>query len=814
MSPKPQLIEPLDARIALAFAAYVDLESLRGFDGFKFRGEQEEDRTGGAVAIAGDINGDGFADMIVGANDAGYLGEAYVIFGRSSDFQADFSPSMLDGQNGFKLAAEEGLDETGISVSGAGDINGDGFDDLIVGAFGGVANGAAYVVFGKASGFAAELSLATLNGTNGFKMVGNGRDGAGFSVSRAVDINGDGFDDAVIGAVDKIFVVFGKSEGFAAEIDLITLDGNNGFRMVGPAYGRVGAAVNTAGDVNGDGFDDLIIGAPGIITGFTQGGAAYVVFGHGGTFESTAQLSELDGSDGFRLEGTDLMMAGQSVATVGSINGDGFADIYVSTSYGSFLIFGRAEPFPAVMKLEEITGETGVKFNYGADCSTAGDINGDGIDDMIVGLAGASFGGTYSGAAFVIFGRTARSPEVVNIFALNGRDGFVLGGSRSFDYAGYSVSGGGDVNGDGFDDLIVGAPIGVPGDRPGIAYVVYGGDPGRLRVAEDGLSASYTDTDGDRITVRTDAGAFTEGMFDMRAEGVGFQLERLDLTDPGFSHATLEFLARRQDWNKDGTRDGNAKVDVGYLNASGVDLRSVIIPGDLGRIDCGDSDPLKPGLKSLTVQSLGARGTAAQDPGSSPSLHSEIVGDMKKLTVGSGITGGVTLAVEGRIGTVKIGGDLSDSTITALGALAPLTRAAAVAIQSITVGGSVNASQILAGYDLAGVAMNADVSIGKVLVHKKWIASDLVAGIADSTGDGFGQNDTLIPGGSDDIIARIATLRINGRATGTPAPGDSFGITAETITSATIHARTLPLTPKKNTLLLDKTNADFRLVEL
>jgi hypothetical protein len=94
----------------------------------------------------------------------------------------------------------------------------------------------------------------------------------------------------------------------------------------------------------------------------------------------------------------------------------------------------------------------------------------------------------------------------------------------------------------------------------------------------------------------------------------------------------------------------------------------------LGQIDCGDGDPLKPALKSLTVHSLGARGTTTQDPASSPILHSDIAGDVKKLTILSDVTGGATFAVADRIGPVTIGGNLEGSTITALGALLPKPR--------------------------------------------------------------------------------------------------------------------------------------------
>jgi hypothetical protein len=144
----------------------------------------------------------------------------------------------------------------------------------------------------------------------------------------------------------------------------------------------------------------------------------------------------------------------------------------------------------------------------------------------------------------------------------------------------------------------------------------------------------------------------------------------------------------------------------------------------------------------------------------------------------------------------------------------PQTETDAVAIQSLTIGGNVTGSQILAGYNLAGAATNADASIGKVLVRGNWSASDLVAGIADITADDFGRNDTLIPGGSDSIVATIASLTIRGTATGSTIPDDFFGITAESIRKAKIGGMALGLTLNKDDLLLDRANADFRLVEL
>ena len=223
------------------------------------------------------MNGDGFDDVIIGMPFAAPAGGSYVLFGHAGGFAAEIQLSDLDGTNGFQINGEAASSSSGYSVASAGDVNGDGFDDLIIGSPNanpnGYFSGASHVVFGQAGGFAAEIELSDLDGTNGFQINGEAfEDSSGISVASAGDVNGDGFDDLIIGAPlgrpkrgrsGASYVVFGQAGGFAAEIELSDLDGTNGFQINGEAaFDSSGRSVAAAGDVNGDGFDDLIVGSP------------------------------------------------------------------------------------------------------------------------------------------------------------------------------------------------------------------------------------------------------------------------------------------------------------------------------------------------------------------------------------------------------------------------------------------------------------------------------------------------------------------------------------------------------------------------
>ncbi|WP_448267006.1 beta strand repeat-containing protein [Nostoc sp. DSM 114159] len=492
-----------------------NLSDINGINGFAINGINPGDNSGKSVSNAGDINGDGIDDLIIGALNANPngigSGQSYVVFGSKSGFDAQLNLSTLNGTNGFAINGINKYDRSGFSVSNAGDINGDGIDDLIIGAPfanpNGEDSGQSYVVFGSKGGFDAQLNLSTLNGTNGFAINGiNGinksdffsiGDLSGYSVSSAGDINGDGIDDLIIGAraaieqLGQSYVVFGSKENFNASFDLSTLNGTNGFVINSFSLGgNLGRSVSSAGDINGDGIDDVIIGAPFASPYFGESGESYVVFGSKGGFDAQFDVSTLNGTNGFAIntgtEGDNYF--GYSVSSAGDINGDGLDDLIIGTlvTTHTYVVFGSKGSFDAQLNLSTLNGTNGFVINgvnkddrSGFSVSSAGDVNGDGIDDLIIGAPFANPSNNYSyhsGQSYVVFGSKSGFNAQLNLSNLNGTNGFVINSINADDSLGYSVSSAGDINSDGFDDLIIGAISASPnGTSSGQSYVLFGG---------------------------------------------------------------------------------------------------------------------------------------------------------------------------------------------------------------------------------------------------------------------------------------------------------------------------------------------------
>jgi len=556
------------------FAATFELSSLlaaNGGDGslgFVLNGVDSSDNSGFSVSDAGDVNGDGIDDIIIGASFAdpggeSGAGESYVVFGSDQGFPANLELSTLDGSNGFVIHGLDEGDLSGRAVSSAGDVNGDGIDDLIIGAFGADPGGRSdagesYIVFGSDQGFPPILlDDESLNGSNGFMIVGlDSGDTSGISVSSAGDVNGDGIDDLIIGAqsadpngdsaAGETYVVFGSDQGFPSVLlDNETLTGSNGFVINGiDANDLSGRSVSSAGDINGDGIDDLIIGAwQADPNGDSLAGESYVVFGSDQGFAASLDLSALNGSNGFVINGIDAGdFSGFSVSSAGDFNGDGISDVIIgapnadnggSNDRGeSYIIFGSVQGFAASLELSALNGSNGFVLNgidqsdqSGYSVSSAGDINGDGFDDVIIGARFANPGGNASaGESYVVFGSDQGFSASLDLSTLNGSNGFVINGIDQIDRSGVSVSAAGDVNGDGVDDLIIGAHEADPGGRgnAGESYVIFG--------RADFTDAVTTGAIGVNITAANDAPAIGGDLQIAVAENGSVVLTTADLT--------------------------------------------------------------------------------------------------------------------------------------------------------------------------------------------------------------------------------------------------------------------------------------------
>jgi hypothetical protein len=422
---------------------------------------------GVSIAAAGDVNGDGYGDVIVGASefDNGQLGEgkAFVYHGSPAGLPATPDWSVEGGQVGANF---------GVSVGAAGDVNGDGYDDVIVGANfydnGQTDEGRAYVYHGSASG---------LSPTPNWIAEGNQADAVfGYSSRTAGDVNGDGYDDVIVGAMaydngeldeGRAYVYLGSPKGLRRR-PRWTAEGNQPGAQGGCAC--FGYSVGTAGDVNGDGYDDVVVGAPFQDNGQNNEGRAYVYLGSPlGPGKQAAWTGEGDQENAY---------FGRAVGAAGDVNGDGYDDIVVGADYydqdqpdeGAAFVYHGSPSGPSVTA--QWIGDTSLGgTRYAASVGTAGDVNGDGFGDLIVGAPTWWDTPSTGGAAFAYFGSAG---------GLSAEPDWMGLGQGTYVAAQYGLSVGtaGDVNGDGFDELLVGARHETNGEFfEGAAYSYHGPRP-------------------------------------------------------------------------------------------------------------------------------------------------------------------------------------------------------------------------------------------------------------------------------------------------------------------------------------------------
>jgi hypothetical protein len=322
---------------------------------------------GGSLASAGDVNGDGFADLVVGAIGAAGTGQVYLYLGGPTGLNT--SPATtITGGDGFTA-------NFGCSVASAGDVNGDGYADVLVGAYSASnGTGRAYLYWGGAAGLSTSPAV-TLNGLSGGGQFG-------WSVASAGDTNGDGFADVVIGApgavnfTGRVYVYLGSAAGLGPSPSTALFS-------IETATGYFGSAVAGAGDVNGDGYADVAIGAP------NRGSPrAYVFWGSAAGLQPVPVTRLVPGD-------TTGSTFGASVAIGGDVNGDGFADVVIGDpSYGAFGVayfyLGGSSGIGAVPSVTLVGIESGGSF--GNAVAIAGDLDGDGLSDLVIGASNVENG--------------------------------------------------------------------------------------------------------------------------------------------------------------------------------------------------------------------------------------------------------------------------------------------------------------------------------------------------------------------------------------------------------------------------------------
>jgi len=506
-------------------------------------GVNSGDVLGQAISTAGDVNGDGFSDILIGrpfdTDTLSSQGRVQLYLG---------SLSGLATVAVFEATGAETNEQFGHSVALAGDVDGDGLSDFLVGS-----RLVDSSFAGRASLYLGSATPASM--TTNWTPTGNPNDELGASLSTAGDVNGDGFADVAVAlpGIDTVNIYHGKVVGPALTPDLtLSVAAVNFAQQVAPA-----------GDLNGDGYGDLLVGTQ-------NSGRAFAYQGGPTGLETTPLWSRVDAEPSF----------GEAVATAGDVNGDGFSDLLIGSPLfdNGQVDEGNAKVFNGGSALFKLTPEmtflgSQVNERFGARITAAGDVNADGRTDWLMGSPNFENGETGEGRILFFYGGPAGPNSLAPDVELEGNEQDAAFGK--------SVAAAGDVNGDGFDDILVGSPgssIGAP--NAGAARVFLG---------------PLTSSSQPAWTIAGDAsaggvGKTVEGARDVNGDGFDDVLVRRGTVDPQVDAVELYFgskngLAENPAWSMEGV------VGVGFPGLFGISLAGLgDVNGD-GFDDIGISEP-------------------------------------------------------------------------------------------------------------------------------------------------------------------------------------------------------------------------------
>ncbi|MBY0338070.1 MAG: FG-GAP-like repeat-containing protein [Acetobacteraceae bacterium] len=446
----------------MSFSSPVALSGLNGSIGFTLTIPGSFIPSPTLMTIVGDVNRDGFADILVGAPGTA---QAYLLFGKASGWGASVAIETLTYPA--KVVLNGAADSiAGWSLAPAGDLNGDGYADFLVGAPNANSlSGAVHVLFGKAN-WAGTIDLNLINGTTGFRITDSSADQPGllgYAVASAGDVNGDGLGDLIVTrpgdyqTAGRAYVVLGRYQEYFSDLDLAAVSGTAAFKIEGPvgSGGPNSLAWSVAGtDFNGDGYGDLVIGTPDFNG---SNGLVTIIWGRSASYSGTVSLEPENSVPGFRITAPFNGLAlGTKVAAVGDVNGDGYGDIVLlagnaGPGLGAWLVFGRAGMTWNPLSLASLDGTNGVKLLGGGgnsgmilNAAAAGDLNADGYADFVLSTPG-------NNASYIVYGKASGWTEELNpnTSAVRVDGGFPPG------MTGFTL-GNGDVDGDGFSDLLIG----------------------------------------------------------------------------------------------------------------------------------------------------------------------------------------------------------------------------------------------------------------------------------------------------------------------------------------------------------------------